>query len=283
MKLSLFDDVLAVMVLYQKRVAESQTFLSLAKCLDGRSEKIDVVLYDNSPMPMWHDNEKQYSGFRIHYISDTSNPGVSKAYNAGFELARQLRKKWLLLLDQDTAFPEEALTMYAAAIEKYAEPPLIAPMLVCDGRIYSPCHHVVNVNFPLRTIRPGIVTTKGLSILNSGLCIRLDAFEKAGGFDERIPLDFADHDFMRRYRRYFDSFVLLDMVCAHNFSDKEVPDVDKAFVRFGFYCRGAKNSIRGCVDAVSLFMVAFVRAQRLSARFKDPRFFPLLFTTFFRN
>ena len=48
----------------------------------------------------------ELDGFRIHYISDPTNPGVSKAYNVGFELARQLNKKWLLLLDQDTVFPD---------------------------------------------------------------------------------------------------------------------------------------------------------------------------------
>lgn len=271
------------MVLYQKRAEESETFLSLAKCLHGRPEKIDAVIYDNSPAPLWHDIEKQYDGLRIHYISDPSNPGVSKAYNAGFELARQSHKKWLLLLDQDTVFPEGALAMYAVAIEKHAEPPLLAPMLVCDGKIYSPCRHVGNVNFPLHAIRPGMVPVKRLSLLNSGLCIRLDAFERVGGFNEMIPLDFADHDFMRRYREHFDSFALLNMVCVHGFSDKESLDVGKALARFRFYCLGAKNSIKGWTDAFSLFMVAFVRAQRLSTRFKDPRFFPLLFKTFFRN
>lgn len=278
-----FDDILAVIVLYQKRVGESKTLLSLAKSLNGRPEKIDIVIYDNSPKPQWRDDGKQHDGFYISYINDPSNPGVSKAYNAGFELARQLNKKWLLLLDQDTVFPEGALALYAANIEKYAEPALLAPMLVCDGRIYSPCRQIVNVNFPLHVIRPGWVPTKGLSVLNSGICIRLDAFEKIGGFDEKIGLDFADHDFMRRYRKYFANFLLVDMVCQHSFSDKETSDINASLARFSHYCEGAKNSIKNFADPFSLVPLALARAARLSLRFRSVRFLRLLVQTFSRR
>jgi rhamnosyltransferase len=278
-----FDDILAVLVLYKKRVGESETLLSLAKSLNGNPEKIDIVIYDNSPTPQWRGDGTQCDAFHIRYINDPSNPGVSKAYNAGFELARQLHKKWLLLLDQDTVFPEGALATYGAHIEKYDSPALLAPMLVCDGRIYSPCRQVVNVNFPLRVIRPGWVKTKGLSVLNSGMCIRLDAFEKIGGFDERIRLDFADHDFMRRYRRYFTNFMLIDMVCRHGFSDKETSDINISLTRFGHYCEGAKNSIKNPADPFSLLPVVLVRAARLSLRFRSVRFLRVFVRTFSRR
>ena len=278
-----FDDMLAVMVLYQKRVDESDTFLSLAKCLSGRPEKIDMVVYDNSPASTRRGDGDYSSNFHLRYISDTSNPGVSKAYNTGFEIARQLRKKWLLLLDQDTVFPENTLSNYIAAMEAHADSLLFAPMLVCDGRIYSPCRHVLNANFPLRTIQPGRVPAKGLSLLNSGMCVSVDAFERLGGFDENIPLDFADHDFMKRYRRHFDSFVLLDVVCRHGFSDKETPDIERSLNRFGYYCKGARNSIKGVADAFSLPPLAFVRAARLSLRFRSLRFLRLFFRALLRS
>jgi rhamnosyltransferase len=271
------------MVLYEKRMNESETFQSLGSSLSGAPEKIDMVMYDNSPVSMWRGNEDYQDSFRLRYISDTCNPGVSKAYNRGFEIAQELRKKWLMFLDQDTLFPEGALSKYGAAIERHGNSPLFAPILMCDGRIYSPCHHFLNVNFPLRSVRPGTISARGKGLLNSGMCIHVDAFEKIGGFDERIPLDFADHDFMKRYRKHFDSFVLLDIACAHGFSDKGAPDRSRALIRFRFYCLGARNSIKSYADALSLFAVAFVRASRLSARFRDPAFILLFFTTFFRN
>jgi GT2 family glycosyltransferase len=273
-----FDDTLAVMVLYQKGVDESETLLSLSQSLRGRPEKIDILVYDNSPAPQWRDDGKPWDGLSVRYINDPSNPGVSRAYNAGFELARKLHKKWLLLLDQDTRFPDRALDRYAMAAERHGEDlPLLAPMLVCDGRVYSPCLQVLQVNLPLRAAQPRKLSTRWRSVLGSGMCIRLDVYDKIGGFDERIPLDFADHDFFRRYRRHFQTFLLIDVVCQHGFSGRETSDIDTSLTRFGYYCEGARNSIRNFADLLLLPALALVRATRLSLRFGSVRFLRLLF------
>jgi rhamnosyltransferase len=277
-----FDDMLGVMVLYQKRMADCETFSSLFGSLSGRTGDIHLVIYDNSPVPMHVPEEFSLFPAQITYISDTSNPGVSKAYNTAYTIARQLNRKWLLLLDQDTVFPEDALSIYAAHIESTA-PALLAPMLVCDGTIYSPCRQVGNINFPLRTVQPGLLPSKGLSVLNSGMYIHLDAYEKAGGFDERIRLDFADHDFMKRYRRYFENFLLIDMVCQHGFSDKETSDIDTSLARFRRYCEGARNSIKSPADPLSLLPLILIRATRLSLRYRSTRFLRVLVRTFSRN
>ncbi|MGD0230770.1 MAG: glycosyltransferase [Syntrophorhabdales bacterium] len=275
--------LLAVLVLYKENLWQSTTFSSLFSTFPDWGKEVHLLVYDNSPVPMHSLEEFTSSCRRIRYISDTSNPGVSSAYNKGFEIARQLRKEWLLLLDQDTAFPRDALRKYFTAIKAHDDSVLFAPVLANGGKIYSPCGHILNVNFPLRRIRRGKVSTGGKSLLNSGMCVRLDAFDRVGGFDEAIPLDFADHDFMKRYRQHFDSFFLLDMVCAHNFSDKERTDIDKAFARFAFFCKGAKNSAKGVLDAFSLLPLALLRATRLTLRFRSPAFLYLFLRTFFRN
>ncbi len=115
------------------------------------------------------------------------------------------------------------------------------------------------------------------------MCIRLDAFEKTGGFDEGIGLDFADHDFVRRYRRHFRNFLLIDVACRHGFSDKETSDIHVSLARFGRYCEGAKRSIKSFADPFSLLPVAIARAIRLTLRFRSIRFLKLLAQTFFRN
>ncbi len=275
--------LLAVLVLYNQKLEESKTFRSLFNTSPAWDERVHLFVYDNSPVPMHAVGDFDAPDRRIYYLSDTSNPGVSRAYNIAARRARELKKPYLLLLDQDTLFPQGGIAAYIKAIETHKDCPVFAPILSCDGKIYSPCRQVLHLNLPLRAIAPGRISARGRSLLNSGMCIRLDAFDKVGGFDERIPLDFADHDFMRRYRTHFDSFFLLDMACAHGFSDKENHDAGKAFIRFGYYCQGAKHSIKGVADAFSLAPVAFVRAARLSARFRTLRFLRLLFRTFFRN
>ncbi|MGD0488026.1 MAG: glycosyltransferase [Syntrophorhabdales bacterium] len=274
--------ILAILVLYKQKLDQSKTFLSLFGSL-SRIEDIFLFVYDNSPIPMHDLAEFASYSTTIQYLSDKSNPGVSKAYNTGARLAQSLKKQYILLLDQDTVFPKDAISGYVEAIKAHEDCALFAPVLECDGQIFSPCWHGFNIYLPLRNVLPGRVSTKNRSLLNSGMCIRLDAFDKAGGFDEKIPLDFADHDFMKRYRTHFDSFFLLDMACEHGFSDKENLDAGKALTRFGYYCQGARHSIKGVADAFSLAPVSFLRAARLSARFRTLRFFRLLFRTFLRN
>jgi len=269
--------LLAVLVLYKERLEGSATFSSLFGASHAFDERLRLLVYDNSPAPMHAAEDPRLTGGRIAYISDTSNPGVSKAYNTGAQWARRLGCTHMLLLDQDT------VSAYIDALEKNWDCPLFAPVLVSGNWIYSPCRSVLNVNLPIRAIDPGRRGAKGVSLLNGGMCVAVDAFEKIGGFDEAIPLDFADHDFFRRYRRHFDTFLLLDVRCKHGFSDRETGDFDKAFARFGFYCRGARNAIKTLADGLSLPVLVFVRAARLSLRFGSFAFLHAFFRIFLRG
>ncbi len=274
---ALFDDILGVLVLYGRTAAESETFRSLLSCLHKARQAIDLVIFDNSPVRAAPLGEAWPEEFRVRYVSDTSNPGISRAYNRGFRIARQLQKKWLLLLDQDTSFPDQTFPGYFEQMEGNRDSVLFAPKLVCDNRLYSPCGQLLNINFHLRSVGPGVVPVKGKSILNSGMCISVNAFEEAGGFDERIPLDFADHDFIRRYKRHFDRFVVVDVVCQHGFSGRQPVDINTALTRFGYYCTGARNYVKGVQDTLSVFPIVLLRAIRLSLRHRSLKFLRLLF------
>ena len=272
--------ILAIIVLYKQRLDQSKTFLSLFGSL-SRREDIFLFVYDNSPVPMHDPAEFDSYSAAIRYVSDTSNPGVSKAYNAGARLAKSLKKQYLLLLDQDTAFPQDAISGYVEAIKAHGDCALFAPVLDCNGQIFSPCWHGLNIYLPLRNVRPGRVSARNRSLLNSGMCVAVNAFEEAGGFDEAIPLYFSDHDFMRRYRQGFDSLFVLDMVCAHNLSDKGPPDIGSALIGFDYFCKGARNSIKRGTDFFSVLPVSLARLTRLSMRFRSPAFFRLFIKVFF--
>src|ERR1700743_364915 len=98
------ETLLAVIVLNKTRLEDSKTFASLTACLKASSLQLDLLIYDNSP----EYNPDSVSGFpnwKITYMADTSNSGVSKAYNCAASLALASKKQWLLLFDQDTSFP----------------------------------------------------------------------------------------------------------------------------------------------------------------------------------
>lgn len=241
---SFLTDTLVVVVLFRKRMNESLSLRSLSTQTIPAYQKMDVMVYDNSSQSDWRTNCEGNPIFNWTYIPDRSNPGVSKAYNQGFEVARRQHKQRLLLLDQDTLFPAGTLSAYAAAITKYNNPPLLAPILKSHNKIYSPCRQVCNWCFSLPSVTTGEVPVSGKSLLNSGMCIHLDAFEKAGGFDERIPLDFADHDFMKRYRTHFNSFVLLDVICSHGFRTRKNKTSVMLWPVFASTAKGRRTALR---------------------------------------
>jgi rhamnosyltransferase len=272
---SFIDQVIAVIVLYRTDLLRSQTFTSLGKSLHDLNAVLDLVIYDNSPEKNAYVDASSLVPWRIHYIHDPSNPGVSKAYNEGFKLGRTLDKCWLLLLDQDTWFPPDALATYAQATAETPDCALFAPMLVADGgSLLSPCTYRFKRGFTIADssqVKPGRQTLINRSLLNSGLLISMDAIERIGGYNPTIRLDFADFDFIERYKKLFNSYVLIDMRCVQSFSG-ESTDLAASLRRFAFYCQGARYSIRTPLDALMLALVCLTRGLKLSMRFRTVRF-----------
>jgi len=55
-------------VLYKTRLEDSKTFVSLSNSLKSDNLKMDILVYDNSPMPMETESECIRDDWRIHYI-----------------------------------------------------------------------------------------------------------------------------------------------------------------------------------------------------------------------
>lgn len=276
------NDTLAVLVLYEKRLEHCESFLSLSKNLKNSGSMMDIVVYDNSPEPVY-EKEASFDNWNIHYIQDRSNPGVSKAYNEGFKIGKELNKKWLLLLDQDTTFPQDALIKYFDAMDYYKNSVLFAPVLIANNKMYSPSRYYLKRGFLLKSINAGLNTIRNKTLLNSGMCISLAAFEKIGGFNEKIKLYFSDFNFIDRYRRHYTGFIVLDTICEHNMFTLENKNVDSQLKRFMYFCEGARNSGDNCIDFCIYFSYAFLRSIKLSITFKTFGFILVFFHNFLKN
>jgi len=265
---SFLDNVLAVLVVYKRHASQVETFISLRYALEKQHCLFDLFIYDNSPFPMKGSLSSE-EPWRIHYHHDPLNPGVSKAYNEGFKLARHLGKKWLLFLDQDTVFPENALAVYTEALEQYPNMGIFVPILKADSKTCSPCRYLFRTGFHLHSISPGVHQFIGKAILNSGMLVRTEVFEQCGGYDERIKVDFADFAFNNRLRRCCDSFYLLPLQCDHGFSGSEKGTLDAALDRFALFRQGATASSATVADSILYGLVVFKRALRLTLRFRS--------------
>jgi glycosyltransferase involved in cell wall biosynthesis len=273
------DGVLAVLVLYNRRLEESVTFHSLGTSLAAAGAGLDLLVVDNSTRGGGWDGNPTEATWRIRYQRNPSNPGVSAAYLTGARMARRLGKRWMLCLDQDTAFEPGAATAYAAALHAYPDVQLFAPALRAGDRVVSPCRYRGWRGTPLQKIQPGPHQFSSLSVLNSGMCVELAAYRAAGGHDPGIPLDFSDHEFVSRFATRHRDFVVVDTEARHGLSAVEVQCVEDRLTRFDAYCVGALRTSRTPRERAGVAPIALARAAKLALRYGRFDFF----TTFFHR
>ncbi len=235
---SFFDKTLAIVVLYKETVETSTTILSITKAIP-KNQVLDVLVYDNSPIASVP-KQRNIENINFFYFHDQSNSGVSAAYNYGANFANKLNKSWLLILDQDTIFNNNIFERYYEAIEKNKNIYLFAPILKIDtGLILSPCSFKFYGKH-LRNIKPGVNLLKNNSPINSGILVKVSEFQNVGGYNEKVPLDISDHQFIENYRRNNEYYFVIDSVGFQNFSAIE-DNLEKQLVRFKYYSIGIFN------------------------------------------
>jgi rhamnosyltransferase len=264
---SKLNEILAVMVSYKVGLSKSETFTSLTDCLKAHDLFMEIIVYDNSPEAASLVDISSNENWSIIYVHDKTNPGVSKAYNTAFSFARGKNKKWILLLDQDTSFPENALPAYIESLTAYPCEYLFAPALLANQKMISPCRYYFKRGFRLKNSSPGIHSIQHKTILNSGMCISVKAFEELNGYNERIRLYFSDLDFIERYGRLFSSFCLIDLRCNHK-HDNDSGDIENVSDRFRLYCEGARQSSQDLGGIVIYSVMLLFRSIKYSVRYK---------------
>lgn len=263
------EDLIAIVVIYNMELDHSKTFQSLNRALKKNKQRLDLIVYDNSPNKQFHSEEFQLESFQVFYFSDANNPGVSKAYNTGFIRAEEMGKKWMLLLDQDTDFPENVFDKYLEAIQQSPKIKLFAPTLMTQHLIFSPSKYFLKRGFHLKVITPGIYDLNSIVPVNSGIMVDRIAFGKVGGYKEDVKLDFSDFQFLQRFKKHYRNFAVVDLVCQHGFSDLDLTDIEDMEKRYAYYCEGAKNSIENYSDRLILPLISLMRGLKLTLRFKS--------------
>ena len=233
-------DIFPVIVIYKCSIYKSRAYCSLIKGNVSGS----FMIYDNSPSSFV---QSEVPPTNAIYIRDASNKGLAEAYNAAAAEADRLGYTHILLLDQDTLFPENSWHEYEKA-EYYNG--IIAPQLATDdGRPFSPVD--ISGWSPKGTrLYAGEYSLYKYNVVNSGTCIPIRLFLNAGGYDPATPLDFADFQFNRRVRKLRASFMLLPFTALQDFSD-DCTDPVKLLSRFHLYASSAKGfTTEGIIDAL---------------------------------
>lgn len=218
--------ILIVTVIYNQKITDSNVFRSLL------SKRMDVFIYDNSPTPQPHSGlPKNWT-----YISDPSNPGLSKAYNTAARFAVANGYNWLLITDQDTSFPPGAIDTYRLYAEKNEQYRMFIPKVLTAGNRYLSPVKAKRYSAHISESAPsGKILLKGYAVINSGTLVTTDSFISCGGYNEDVFLDFSDFQFMERFAAKYHTAYVMDMECTQDFSNIS-DSADKKLTRFRLFC-----------------------------------------------
>lgn len=266
--------IFPVIVLYKTSLQESQSYQSLL-----RPNGIDdFLVYDNSPAD--YDSDLSQIPAGASYIRDTANSGLPKAYNEAARMAQAKGCSHLLLLDQDTDFPEQMWQAYQANLPFAG---IVAPILRTNqGRNFSPVY-IAGLSPQALPVIPGDYSLFAYAPVNSGCCIPVRPYLEAGGYDEALRLDFADYQFQARFRKICPAVRFLSMVGVQDFSN-DCMDFSKVLQRFSLYLEGARYCHFDTWSQVLKHQYGVAKhALALSLKMSSPRFLSLYLTQFLFN
>lgn len=212
----ILSEIVAVIVLYTKE--ESMDSPTLEMLIE---RKIKTYVYDNSNNTTIINNGKGFESDLIYYTHNPSNPGLAVAYN--WVISQEPKKKWILLLDQDTLLNStyfEALeSVKGASAFKVILPQVVDPIakeVVSPLRyFYGNRHKALNQSGPVFS---------ALTAINSGSLLNIDTLRSIGFFNTNYPLDYLDHATFRKLNKEPLGYFVLDSIIEHDLSVKHITD-----------------------------------------------------------
>lgn len=260
--------IMVVLVIYEQHLEDSPAFNSLHAALKPFDKTSSVFIYDNSAESQLF-REKNWDS--ITYVHDSSNGGVSKAYNNAFEKASAIGKEWLLFTDQDTIFPEHFFIQCLEAINKNTHTKIFIPIVKDERGIVSPFRFTLGKGMRAHNVKPGTTSLLRWNFINSGLLISTKLFKKSGGYDERFQLDFTDLSFHKRLTHHVYQMHIVDVCCKHSLSSNQKKSANDALKRFYLYGHSSRVFSRVYHNYFTL-VVMFLRSIKLSFKYLTIQF-----------
>jgi rhamnosyltransferase len=143
-------------------------------------------------------------------LNNSNNNGISKALNDCIKLASQKGYEWILTLDQDSVCPKNLISEYLKYI-KLENVALLTPKIhVHSGRNIEEGETINDYEFIDRCITSA-------SLVNIAIC------ENIGYFDEKMVIDYVDHDYCKRLNLLGYKIVLCNKITLYHELGSNIP------------------------------------------------------------
>lgn len=135
------------------------------------------------------------SGCRL--VANPRNLGIATALNQAADEARSAQVEWLATFDQDSLLPDGAIEAMLALADSHPRRQRVGMVAMTHkdrgtGKAYHAASDVLDETATWRLLR---------STITSGSMVRCDVLGDCGGFEDRLFIDFVDHEFCLRIRR----------------------------------------------------------------------------------
>jgi rhamnosyltransferase len=169
--------IAAVVILFNPEesvIANIQTYIQDVETL---------YIFDNSPSSS-KDVMRRIECFpKIQYLTENKNVGIGTALNIAAKKAIEEHYDYFLTMDQDSAAGQDMVKIMLSVANKYSSIGIVTPLHKVQNDI------LVAVKHEEESV---------LTAMTSGNLIQLAAYNKIGGFNEKLFIDYIDHEYCLR-------------------------------------------------------------------------------------
>lgn len=167
------------------------------------------------------------------YLDLEKNYGIAYAQNRGIEFAKESDAKFVLLLDQDSALPNnmvrDLMTVYNDLVTDGYKVATVGPSFL-DEKTNEIANIIRHCNMRVHKSTPSQASSFEVAdyIISSGSLISIEVLDKVGNMDERLFIDWVDIEWGMRAKRYgYASYVAPRVIMRHSIGDEYVNFGDK--------------------------------------------------------
>ena len=173
---------------------------------------------DDTPAVL--DSLQRESGESVEVIALEKNRGIAGALNVGMARAMSLGYRWVLTMDHDSIADCVMVRALQEGRRRFVRPENVmvtAPVFEERNMKFTPSMYrygrgirkALPISVPGNIVEPETVIT-------SGNLVNAELYRKVGGFDEKLFIDYVDHDFCLRGKRMgFDVIVCTNAKLYH--------------------------------------------------------------------
>ncbi|MFC4233114.1 hypothetical protein ACFOW1_14525 [Parasediminibacterium paludis] len=236
--------LLVTIVLYKKKIVNSSTLLGLIESKSVfNANGCKLLLVDNSPETLNEiDLKTLHTTFiNFEYKHFPENKSLASIYNEfikGYSNATSF--EYLVLLDDDSKVSVDFINTIISTIETNYDVPLLLPIVYNNKIIVSPALDYVAFTRRFKQVKPGRISSKFITAINSGMVISLKYIKKIKfHYDESLTNYGTDDYFMKHYRYNNKSVIVMPYKFTHSLSFFDNDELDVKIKVFKA-CRNSK-------------------------------------------